>query len=153
MTHTVYRCESAAGETLYVGMSIMPLMRMFQHLYGKDWARQIACIKLEHFDGKDEAHAAEVAAIQSCKPRHNIRHNSASREPMRNPTQLRQALLKVENVSAFCRDHKLPRRTIARALKGDTTLRVGTLMRLDAALDRQRGVEETDRQILRSRAA
>lgn len=54
---------------------------------------------------------------------------------MRNALQLQQALKRIKNVTAFAREHKLPSRTIWR-LRAGGVARVGTLMRINAALDK-----------------
>jgi len=40
-----------------------------------EWAHEIASIEVCHFDTREEAIAAEVAAIKSEKPKYNFMHN------------------------------------------------------------------------------
>ena len=56
---------------------------------------------------------------------------------MRNPTQLHQALLKLANVSEFCRRYKLPERTVWRVRSGGRARR-GTMLIIDQALNQEK---------------
>ena len=56
---------------------------------------------------------------------------------MRNPTQLQQALLKIPNVTKFCRRHRLAERTVWRIRSGGTA-RLGTLVMIDQALTNEK---------------
>ena len=54
---------------------------------------------------------------------------------MRNARQLQSALRRIVNLSDFARRHKLPLRTLFRLRVDAKSARVGTLMRINAALD------------------
>jgi hypothetical protein len=56
---------------------------------------------------------------------------------MRTYRQLQKALAEL-NVSAFCREHSLPLRTIMRIKSGACRPREGTMHMLDAALNREK---------------
>lgn len=56
---------------------------------------------------------------------------------MRNGLQLQQALRRIDNLTEFAKRHSLPARTLWRIRAGGVA-RVGTLMRINAALDKER---------------
>jgi len=81
--------------------------------------------------------------LQSPRKQVGIAHNGMKHDtlaPMRNDLQLRQAMLHQTNVTAFCRRHKLPQRTIWRFIAGGK-IRLGTALLLSNALDVERGVK------------
>lgn len=55
---------------------------------------------------------------------------------MRNAKQLQAALGRITNLSEFARIHKLPLRTLCRLRVDARRARVGTIMRVNAALDK-----------------
>lgn len=67
----LYRHFDAAGELLYVGISISVMNRTAQHRSQSHWFDQIASISVEHFDTRREAEIAEAIAIREERPRHN----------------------------------------------------------------------------------
>ena len=73
---TLYRLYDWVDDLLYVGISESAMTRFSQHLIGKEWWTDVALIRLQHFETRAEAVAAETEAIRSECPRHNIRHNS-----------------------------------------------------------------------------
>lgn len=73
----LYRLYAADGALLYVGISRSALRRLGQHLAEKPWAEEVARTTVEWFDTREAAAAAEVAAIVTERPRHNIAHNRA----------------------------------------------------------------------------
>ena len=68
--HQLYRHFDAAGQLLYVGMSVNFSTRLGGHK-SAPWFSQIASVTVEHFKTRPEALAAERAAIQAEKPTHN----------------------------------------------------------------------------------
>jgi predicted GIY-YIG superfamily endonuclease len=72
---TLYRLYNADDELLYVGIAGNPGRRFEQHAEDKPWWSEVAATKLEHFATREAACAAEVTAITTEKPRHNIVHN------------------------------------------------------------------------------
>lgn len=72
---SLYRHFSADGSLLYVGVSLSWPMRTKAHSRGAEWFSQIAKVTLEHFPTREEALAAERAAIVSEKPKFNVIHN------------------------------------------------------------------------------
>jgi predicted GIY-YIG superfamily endonuclease len=69
---TLYRLADAQGVLLYVGIAGNPGRRFEQHKKDKLWWGDVAAITLEHFQTREEAAAAELAAIRSEHPRYNI---------------------------------------------------------------------------------
>jgi hypothetical protein len=73
---TLYRLFSAENTLLYVGISSRVEQRFFcQHLFEKDWWREVERSTFEHFDYREHAEAAEVKAIETEVPVYNIAHN------------------------------------------------------------------------------
>lgn len=72
----LYRYYDRKGELLYIGISSNPDLRLKQHTwtYSK-WVRLARERRIEWFDTRVEAEAAEVAAIKAEKPRFNGAHN------------------------------------------------------------------------------
>lgn len=71
MTCQLYRHFDAAGDLLYVGISLSAIGRLAQHRASADWFDQIAKVEIEQFETRDLALAAEAAAIDTERPRHN----------------------------------------------------------------------------------
>ncbi|MBS7790250.1 hypothetical protein KTR66_09600 [Roseococcus sp. SDR] len=76
----LYRHYDANGRLLYVGVSLSAVVRLAQHRDLSQWATQIARVDVQKFDTRDQALAAERAAIKSEKPLHNIMHQEAADE-------------------------------------------------------------------------
>lgn len=72
----LYRLSDASGRLLYVGVSEVPLRRWKEHSKDKPWWPRVATLTLEWFDSRTEALGAEVDAIRSERPLHNLAHNS-----------------------------------------------------------------------------
>jgi len=70
----LYRHFNAAGELLYVGISLNPFARLNGHAHMSHWSDDIVRIEIERHPSRDAAEAAERAAIAAEKPRHNFRH-------------------------------------------------------------------------------
>lgn len=70
--HFVYRCFDAKGLLLYVGCSINPDQRLWEHGYFRSWwADRIARVTLESFPDQAAGLAAEKKAIQTEHPFYN----------------------------------------------------------------------------------
>lgn len=68
----LYRHFDADGRLLYVGISLSAILRFEAHRTGSNWAQKVATITIEHFPTRAEALAAEVRAIRTELPIHNI---------------------------------------------------------------------------------
>lgn len=69
---TLYRLFDTEGALLYVGIAGNPGRRWEQHRKDKPWWGDVASTRLEHFATREEAAAAELEAIRTEDPRHNI---------------------------------------------------------------------------------
>lgn len=69
--HVLYRIYGQEKELLYVGVTCGPRRRMKEHSADKGWWSDVADIELEHFESREKLEAAEAAAIEKEKPRHN----------------------------------------------------------------------------------
>lgn len=70
----LYRHFDAAGELLYVGISLCAIGRLAQHRMDKQWYQDIARVEVEWLPDRDTALAAEKLAIQTERPRYNVVH-------------------------------------------------------------------------------
>ena len=66
----LYRHFDAAGRLLYVGISLSAVARASQHR-DQPWFMEMATMTTEWLSSREEAHAAERAAIRDEKPVHN----------------------------------------------------------------------------------
>ena len=71
--HCLYRHFDSNGILLYVGISLNSAYRQEQHRKNSAWFYSIARIEVERFASRDEASAAERAAIKSEFPLFNLR--------------------------------------------------------------------------------
>lgn len=68
----LYRHFDAAGALLYVGISLSTASRLGQHRCGSDWSKKVVKITIERYPTRKSALAAELAAIQTEHPLHNV---------------------------------------------------------------------------------
>jgi predicted GIY-YIG superfamily endonuclease len=74
--HTqLYRHFDADGVLLYIGISISAVSRLATHRCQSGWYNDITRVEIETFDTREDALAAEEAAIRAEKPLHNKEHN------------------------------------------------------------------------------
>ena len=71
---SLYRHYNELGILLYVGISSDHHLRFQSHLKFAEWKDRIATVKIERFNTRDEAAAAEIAAIQTEEPLYNTHH-------------------------------------------------------------------------------
>jgi len=76
---TLYRHYDKRGELLYVGISINAFTRLSSHLRKSHWSRSIRTMTIDYYDTRKEVRAAERAAIEREKPKHNILMNGKKR--------------------------------------------------------------------------
>lgn len=72
---SLYRHYDVDGNLLYVGISLEPLRRQQGHINTVDWRTAIFQIVIEPFATRENAMAAEEAAIRNEHPKHNTTHN------------------------------------------------------------------------------
>lgn len=78
---TLYRFYDTKDRLLYVGISGNPGRRFSEHGKDKDWWTRVHRSTMEHFPTKEQAAAAEVAAIVTECPLHNVTHNGSAQQP------------------------------------------------------------------------
>lgn len=74
-TTSLYRLHADDGQLLYIGVAGNPGRRFEQHRASKTWWGDVARIDLEHHPTREDALAAERAAILAEHPTHNVVHN------------------------------------------------------------------------------
>jgi Arm DNA-binding domain len=74
----LYRHYHPSGDLLYVGVSLEVFKRQYAHIRGAKWQDQIHRIVIEPFATREEALAAEQAAIATEFPKYNVIHNAAA---------------------------------------------------------------------------
>jgi len=77
----VYRCYDADEVLLYVGVSGDVCERLAQHRRASTWFKDTARTVLKVYPRRLDASRAELAAIRSERPLHNIRHAPGWVEP------------------------------------------------------------------------
>jgi len=60
---------------LYVGISLSAIARLREHIRGSHWSDEITTVRIKKYATVEKARAAEVRAIKSMRPLHNIVHN------------------------------------------------------------------------------
>lgn len=79
--HWLYRVFDAEGQLLYIGRTHNPWQRMSHQLCTAwRWSKAADHIDWEPIGRYEDACAAEVAAITSEAPLHNLQHNKANRQ-------------------------------------------------------------------------
>ena len=74
-TTILYRYFSKDSTLLYVGISTQVIRRLLQHQITKEWASKITTITLTTYPTLGEAMVAEIEAIESEHPLHNVKYN------------------------------------------------------------------------------
>ncbi len=74
MTTVLYRFRNAEGELLYVGITDSPDGRWSAH-GTKPWWPEVVEIRIERFVERRDAEMAEIEAIRTERPRHNVAHH------------------------------------------------------------------------------
>ena len=73
----LYRHFGEDGTLLYVGVSLSAMQRLMQHRSHAHWFEQIKRIEVERFATRQQAFAAERAAVINEKPAFNIQFQRA----------------------------------------------------------------------------
>ena len=74
MSFRLYRHYNAAGELLYVGISLSSFARLAQHRDHSAWFAEITRVEFEPFETKESVLEAERNAIQKEQPKFNVHH-------------------------------------------------------------------------------
>jgi predicted GIY-YIG superfamily endonuclease len=75
MRTCLYKAFDKENRLLYVGISLNWKNRLQQHAKDSLWFVDVADIKIEWFDTRDQALSAEADAIKREKPEYNVAHN------------------------------------------------------------------------------
>lgn len=111
MRTAVYRLFDERGIILYIGVTDHPKRRWGTHASTKEWWPQVHTKKLVWFESRDEALAAERAAIFDEEPVHNVRHMLTSDqkrlldEAVQAAGRARESRAVVERIKARILDH------------------------------------------------
>lgn len=70
----LYRFYDADDNLLYIGITNNPRVRFSQHNASKHWFKHVTRSTMEHFATRQELEIAEIAAIQSERPKYNLAH-------------------------------------------------------------------------------
>lgn len=81
MTCSLYRFFDADDRLLYVGITTSGSARLAQHSRDKEWFSTVSRATFEHFATREDALAAEKAAIKAERPAYNLRHSLAPPVP------------------------------------------------------------------------
>jgi predicted GIY-YIG superfamily endonuclease len=68
----LYRLFDSSGALLYVGVTINPKTRFYQHASVKDWWKDVDGKRVERFDTAKAASSAERVAIHQESPLYNV---------------------------------------------------------------------------------
>jgi hypothetical protein len=69
---TLYRLRGAEDVLLYVGISANSGRRLWEHATSQPWWNDVTTATFERFPSREAATAAELDAIRSEGPRHNV---------------------------------------------------------------------------------
>lgn len=98
----LYRHYDADDNLLYIGISLSTMVRLSQHRSDSAWSERIVRVMIEHFATREEALAAEDAAIKAEKPLFNVMGKGKTKKfyptvtmTARNPSSLRETFAKM----------------------------------------------------------
>ena len=75
----VYRLYDAEWRLLYIGSSVNPMGRLYDHIRHKEWGATIAVMVVEWYPNERRTWTEERRAIRSSRPEHNvIRYRAAA---------------------------------------------------------------------------
>lgn len=75
----VYRIRGDAAELLYIGMTNCLPARWNSHMLYQPWWHEVRALSIEYYDSREEAAAAEKAAILAERPKYNKAYLMPSR--------------------------------------------------------------------------
>lgn len=73
--HALYRIYGESDHLLYIGCSPFPFDRIKCHESARAWATDMRTVRIEWFDNRNLARAAEAEAIKNERPEWNVHHN------------------------------------------------------------------------------
>lgn len=123
---TLYRFTGERGRLLYVGITDRPGNRFLDHSQ-KSWWAEVTDIRMESYDSRAEAAAAEAEAIRMERPAYNIKGTGRSHPlPSSRPTEY-------ETIAAAAARLGVNPKTLRRRIADGrlTGYRLGSLVRLD----------------------
>ncbi len=85
MRHQLYRHFDAAGQLLYVGISLSAVARLAAHKGSAHWYDQITSVSIEQCESREALLDAEREAILAERPLHNVVFGSARPRPKPRP--------------------------------------------------------------------
>lgn len=133
----LYRHFDAAGALLYVGVSLNTTARLAAHGATSGWFSEIARVDVVHYPTRDDALAAERVAIETEKPRWNIKMAPAPAPEPTEPVLVRLKPSMAQLLDAWRRDQvDLPTR--AEALRRLAAMSLKTVQSSEAAKDRKK---------------
>jgi hypothetical protein len=103
----LYRHYHPNGDLLYVGFSLKPLRRQAHHIKAAGWRTMICRILIEPFETREQAIAAEEAAIRDEFPGFNTTHNK-QRHPFQ---EIQRGVLKPNGSHCQRRRPRIPYRS------------------------------------------
>lgn len=78
----LYRYFNAAGELLYIGVSIRPIHRQASHISSTKWWPEVTSATFERgFHSEQELYTAEAEAIKAESPKYNLATGSVNLDP------------------------------------------------------------------------
>jgi GIY-YIG catalytic domain-containing protein len=92
----IYRHFNAEGELLYVGISLSAIVRLAGHRNKSEWFDKIARVEIENLPNRSAALKAELLAIKTEKPKHNLSGKPEFRPKPQNPPKTSFTLDKVK---------------------------------------------------------
>jgi len=96
MNTELYRHFDSDNALLYVGISLSTFTRLSQHKDHSQWFKKVSRVTIQHFPTREEAIAAEKAAIKTEAPMFNIAHKKTMREILQD-----QKLAQIETRKEF----------------------------------------------------
>lgn len=78
----LYRYFGEAGDLLYIGITDEPGRRWKEHMKSQPWWASVRRQTAQWYDTRASAEVAEISAIRSERPLHNVRHARAEPQEM-----------------------------------------------------------------------
>ena len=72
----LYRHYDSSGALLYIGISVNPFRRTYEHTRVGEWMKSVVRIEVEYYETRSEALYAEARAIDDELPSNNVNHSN-----------------------------------------------------------------------------